>query len=231
MCFRLGHSSKMRKTANFLEIKKTEIASADIPAGYTCPAANICKAFAHPVRRKVIDGRHAEFRCYAASIEAVFPNTMKLHWDNYTALLNTDDDVSKMTDILSASIPDKLKVLRIHSFGDFFSANYFEAWTNTARNFPNVTFFNYTKLLPYIVERDKLPMNFFSTYSVGGVFDHLLPANPQVPYSMVVRTPEEAEEKGLPLACSEHPADDIKFVMEGTSFALLLHGTQPAKKK
>jgi hypothetical protein len=53
----------------------------NLPAGKTCPGAMFCKSFAivnDNGKRSIVDGKHTEFRCFAASSEvqydAVFNN-------------------------------------------------------------------------------------------------------------------------------------------------------------
>jgi len=119
-----------------------------------------------------------------------------------------------------------LKIVRIHSFGDFFNKRYFQAWLNVAEKLPEITFFGYTKVLPYLnIDR---PDNFSMVYSYGGKLDNKLKNEP---VSYVVKSFLEAEKLGVEVSCQKNPADDYNFVREGRSFALLLHGTQPKKAR
>jgi len=222
--FKLGNSSKMVKLADFLGVHKNEVASVDLPAGHTCPQADKCKSFADRDTGKITDGRACEFRCYAASSEAAFVNTRLLRWNNLD-LLRVAKTSGAMVDVIAPSLHDKLKVVRVHSSGDFFSDAYFQAWMSVAENFPHIFFFAYTKVLPYL--KVNRPDNFDMVYSYGGKLDDLVTTEP---VAYVVRSKQEAKKLRVPVSCINHPADDYKYVKAGKSFALLLHGTQPKKK-
>lgn len=225
MGFRLGSSSKMVHLAEYLGLKKSEIASADLVAGYTCPGASLCKSYANPRTGKVTDAKGSQFRCYATSLEAVFPSNRRLHWANFDAM-RAAGTVSNMVDEISASLSNKLKVVRIHSSGDFFNANYFEAWLNVCSNFPAISFFGYTKILPYL--KVNKPDNLHLVYSFGGIYDKQLTKD--IPTAYVLNDLSDAISLNIPVACQNHPADDYDYIVKGDSFGLLLHGVQPAKK-
>lgn len=213
---------KMHELANMLGIGRKAVASFDLPAGYTCPMANLCKAYAHKMTGKITDGKDMKFRCYAASGEAMFPSVRKARWHNFDELRGKS--VSEMVALIESSLPKNLKVLRIHSSGDFFSRDYFMAWMIVSENHPEITFFGYTKVLEYVDE--SAYSNLHLVYSHGGKQDDMV-TNQPVAY--VVMTEKDAVEKGLPLACKENPADDYVYVVSQQSFAIALHGTQPAK--
>ena len=47
----------------------------NLPAGKTCPGAMFCKSFAvlnDNGKRSIVDGKHTEFRCFAASSEVQY---------------------------------------------------------------------------------------------------------------------------------------------------------------
>jgi hypothetical protein len=211
-------NSKMNKLAHFLGLAKNQVASFDLPAGFTCPAANLCLAYANRETGKITDGANSLFRCYAASLEAVFKGARLAHWHNYDLLTAAGED---MVSLLEASLPKQIKIVRIHSSGDFFNKRYFQAWVKVAENHPEVKFFGYTKVLPY-VNADK-PDNFRLVYSFGGKMDNQVTSEP---VSYVINTPEDGGIMGLQVACQENPVDDFQLVMEGKTFALALHGTQ-----
>jgi hypothetical protein len=134
-------------------------------------------------------------------------------------------------DLLLASLPPNIGVLRYHVAGDFFKLAYLQGAIAVARLRPDVLFYTYTKSLRFIERHE--PMwnpglgifnkqgNFLVTASRGGKYDHLIDdlglREARVVYS-------EAEAASLKLAIDhseEHAAT------KGGSFALLLHGTQP----
>jgi hypothetical protein len=126
------------------------------------------------------------------------------------------------------SLPANCGIVRLHVSGDFFKLAYLQGVIALAAERPDVLFYSYTKSLNFLrritdwvdpsngVVRD----NFLLTVSEGGKFDSLIP-------QLGVRTARvvysEAEANGLPI---DH--DDSHAATKGGSFALLLHGTQPA---
>jgi hypothetical protein len=214
-------NTKMHKLASMLGLSKAQVASADLPCGYTCPCANICKAFAHPETGKIIDGKDMKFRCYGASIECMYKSARALHWNNFN-LVRDAETVGGMTDILLGAISPKIKILRVHSFGDFFNEVYFNAWVAVAEKLPSLSIFGYTKVLPYV--KAPKPDNFALQYSHGGILDEYLTDEPT---AYIVRSIAEAQAKGIELSCQNDPADDYNFILAKKSFGLLLHGTQP----
>ena len=215
-------NAKIKKLAVYLGLAKNEVASFDLPAGYTCPAARACRSYANRVTGKITDGKGAEFRCYAASSEAVFTSARQNRWSNFEALRDAGAD---MVALIMGALPSTLKVLRIHSSGDFFTRAYFDAWVTVARLHPDIKFFGYTKILPY-VKADK-PDNFTLVYSFGGTMDAQVTDEP---VAYVVNTVADAVARGLPVSCQDNPVDDYDYVTSGRTFALALHGTQPKGK-
>lgn len=213
-------NSKMHKLAGLLGFKKSQLVAFDLPAGFTCPMAHLCQSYANRETGKITDGKHAQFRCYAASLESAFTTVRKNHWANFEALRGLS--TIEMADLLSENLPKNVKVVRVHASGDFFSKDYFDAWVLVASRFPEISFFGYTKVLPYV----KAPKsdNFNLVYSFGGKMDALVTDEP---VSYVVGSIADAISKGLEVSCEVHPADDYNFIMARKSFALVVHGTQP----
>lgn len=216
------NNSKLQELAVYLDIPKTHVVGFDLPAGHTCPAAKVCKSTANRETGKITDGKHCEFRCYAASIEAFSPSARRSHWHNFDNLQGLD--IQDMAQLISDSIPARVEVVRIHASGDFYSKQYFLAWVEVAKMNPDIIFFGYTKMLPY-VSMD-MPDNMSLVYSYGGVFDNKVTNEP---FIKVVETVKDALAIGLTPACTDNPSDDFDFIREGKSFALTIHGTQPAK--
>lgn len=214
-------NSKIHELAKELGLSKKQVVCFDLPAGYTCPAANICLSKANRETGKITDGDNCKFRCYAASGEAVFTRTRQLRWHNFE-LLQKARTTSKMVELIQSSINNKIKVIRIHSSGDFYSKAYFNAWVQIAINNPDITIFGYTKVLPYV--KAQKPSNFKLVYSYGGTFDKKVTSD--VPVSYVIT--DEAQAIGS-IPCKDSLAGDYYEIMEGKSFSLMIHGTQPAK--
>lgn len=215
---------KLRELADYLGIPKNHVVGWDLPAGWSCPAADICLSKTDRITGKITD--YGSIRCYAANIEAYSPQARKAHWRNYEAVKGLT--ASQVFEVLSASIPKQAEVVRIHASGDFFSKRYFQGWVKFAQSRPDLIFFGYTKVLPYV--KAELPENMSLVYSFGGKMDGLV--TPDVPVSYIVQNIEEALARGLTVGCPEsNPSGDFDLIRAGLSFALPIHGTQPAKKR
>lgn len=221
------HNSKLNKLAVYRGLKKNQVVSFDLPAGYACPKAFLCKAFANPHTGKIVDGRNMKFRCYAASGENVFKNTRAMRWHNFNILRHLS--YYEIVQEIINSLPKTSKAVRIHSSGDYFKRDYFMAWVSVAKLCPNIIFFGYTKFLEYhrYARKINLP-NFKIAYSFGGLDDGMIDTDDAVVY--VIDTPESASDS-LPTACVKNPADDYDFIMKGVLFCIPLHGTQPTRQR
>lgn len=199
-----------------------------LPAGKTCPGAKDCKAWVGP-SGKIQDGEHTVFRCFAASNEVQYPNVQKSRMHNMLTVTDAlkSGTVHNACDLLKASIDNKLTKsidkFRIHPSGDFFSAAYLQMWLNVIEQYPTIKFYAYTKSLKLFVFNNsliQLPDNFFVTASHGGWDGHLESLFPRVAY--VVNNEDEAAARNLEI---DH---DDSHCFGSNSFALLVHGTQPA---
>ena len=200
----------------------TAIATFSLPAGHSCPFAKECLSKADKITGKIIDGKHCKFRCFAASQEALYPSVRKARWHNLDVIKNAGS-VEKITRLIQTALPSGFAYVRTHVSGDFFNEKYFMAWLNIALNNPLVTFYGYTKATPFLVEfRKYIPRNFRFTASKGGTCDSLIGKH-KLRSAEVVFSVKEAEKKGLEI---DH--DDSHAITAEKSFALLLHGTQPA---
>jgi hypothetical protein len=192
-----------------------------LPAGHFCPHANACRSKANRQADHITDGPNTEFRYYAASSEARARSLRESRWHN-ADLLRSCKSTEEMVDLILASLSPYAGIVRVHVSGDFFNAEYFDAWLEVARQRPDTRFYAYTKALPLWVSRkDSIPENFILTASYGGTHDHLI-AELGLRFAKVVYSQAEAEALGLEI---DH--DDSHAMRPGPSFALLLHGTQP----
>jgi hypothetical protein len=192
-----------------------------LPSGHSCPNALECLSKSDRANGKIKDGPHTRFRCFSASQEALYGTVRNQRWHNFEALKGLTSE--QMQSLIFLSIPSKARMVRIHVGGDFFSQAYFDAWVEVARMLPNVTFYAYTKSLPYWVSRiHKIPSNLILTASRGGRRDEMIKTY-GLREAVVVFSVEEAEKLGLPI---DH--DDSHAYTQGGSFALLIHGTQPS---
>ena len=203
-----------------------EIFTFSLPAGHSCPGACKCLSKADPDTGKVKDGQKTEFRCFAASQEAVHTTVRAARWHNYIQLLACKTagayDSVKMKDLLLESLPVKATKVRIHVSGDFFAQQYFDAWLAVALERPEVVFYAYTKSLRFWINRlVDIPENLRLTASRGGNFDRYIEQY-SLPEVQVIFHPDDA-------GILEIDHDDSHAIDPGrTKFALLLHGTQPA---
>lgn len=194
-----------------------------LPAGHTCPGALLCLSRANKTTGKLTDGKSTKFRCFAASQECVYTNTRSSRWENRN-MLAACRTASKMRDLILRSLSGSAQMVRIHVSGDFFSQAYFDAWLGVAKSRPETVFYAYTKSLPFWLSRiEDIPDNFRLTASRGGRHDDLIDKHDLV-CAEVVFSVEEAERKGLEI---DHD-DSHAYSPDRKSFALLLHGQQPA---
>lgn len=225
---KFGNNGKMRETALMLGLNKTQVVNFDLPAGFTCPAALLCQSYAHKVTGKLTRGKHSEFECYAAKIERIYPTSRKLHWQNFELIRRMPQNMESIASLIQASIDiaqasrsekNKIKVIRIHSSGDFFSKVYFQAWVLVAINNPEIVFFAYTKMLPLMsIER---PSNFGMVYSFGGKYDTQW--DESIPTCFVI-TGDDNQYGDIKITCThDAPANDYYEVMAGRSFGIRVH--------
>jgi len=192
-----------------------------LPAGHSCPFAKACLSKSDRAEGSIRDGKHTEFRCYAASMEARHGSVRRSRWGNFEALLACGSK-EEMTRLILDSLTPFAGYVRVHDSGDFFSQDYFGAWMEVARQRDRTLFYAYTKALPFWVRcKDDIPENFVLTASYGGSHDRLIEEH-GLRYARVVYSEDEAADLGLEL---DH--DDSHAMRHGPSFALLLHGTQP----
>lgn len=202
-----------------------KVYSFDLLAGQTCPFAMICHSEVVEIngKRKIEDGPACQFRCYAASLEALYANVYNLHKQNTEELRGLDK--IGMVNKLTEALPTNTGGVRIHTSGDFFSQDYFDAWVAIATKNPNIRFYAYTKAIPYWVARiNEIPHNLVLTASYGGTHDDLIDSH-LLRSATVVYSESEAADLGLEIDNNDDHAADING--RNKSFALLIHGTQP----
>ena len=224
-------NSKIKKLYSKYRLRKwlkggKKVFSLDLPAGHSCLFAKDClsKAVLRGNKPRIQDGQHCKFRCYAASIEVLCPNVYYIHQHNYNAIRSCRT-VSQLVDLILNSIPPKCGILRYHASGDFFSSIYFRAALEVAHRRPDILFYGYTKNIPALLKYQGLfPPNLRLVASYGGTYDHLIPRYGGSSI-FVVRSLQEAKEKGLPIDSDDSHA----ALSNGKPFAIMIHGIQPAK--
>lgn len=210
---------KLKFSKGNAKLKQVGIYTFSLPAGHSCPFANICLAKADKATGKIQLGKNNEFQCFSATSENMFPNVRKSRWHNFETLRKLD--TAGMVSVIQSNLPSKAQIIRIHVSGDFFSQAYFDAWVLVARANPKIQFYAYTKSIPFWLARAKdIPNNFVLNASVGGKADYLIDAH-GLKSARVVFSVKEAKQLGLKI---DH--DDSLAMRQGADFALLLHGTQ-----
>ena len=215
-------NTKLSKLEKRLGVK---VYSFDMLSGVTCPAARDCKSWAveRDGKRRIQDGAQTVFRCFSASQEALFTNVFNARKANMEAALGlASRSPMKCAAALVEALPKMAAAIRIHVAGDFKLLNYFDAWREVCERRPDVRFYAYTKMLSFWVKRmDYIPPNLALTASRGGRFDHLIDEH-GLREAVVVYSAAQA--RGLPIDTDDYHAYQLK----GGSFALLIHGVQPA---
>lgn len=211
-------NEKMHHLASLLRIPKSNVVSFDLPAGWTCPGADICYARADKESGKITKGKRMQFLCYASHGESYRRSVRLARWHNLD-LLKASTDENTMTDLILASIPRNVKVVRIHSSGDFYNQKYLHAWINVARKRPDIIFFGYTKVLPFLYQiRDANLPNLKFVYSIGGVYDSK--RDESIPACHVAMDEESAL---YPIVCRNNEADDYYKIVAQESFSIIVH--------
>ena len=207
------------------KLSKT-IATFSLPAGHSCPFAKECLSKSNRQTGLIKDGQHCQFRCFAASQEALYLRVRKARWHNFE-LLRSVGSVQEKANLINRSLPKDISKVRVHVSGDYFGEDYFLAWLNVAVANPSIVFYGYTKALPHMIKyHNELPPNFRFVASRGGTKDNLIDAH-NLKSAEVVFSQEEAKQKGLEI---DHD-DSHAFGESKASFALLIHGTQPPGTK
>ena len=214
-------NAKLKGMKAWLPINKPKIYSLSLLSGFTCPGAKDCQAYASKDKKtgktKVMQGKHAIFRCFSASQEAQFPGVYEQRKYNTDLLLKKS--LEQITQILMDSIPHDADIIRIHVGGDFFSRDYMEAFYDVARFYKNIKFYAYTKSVDWMQELEYMrPDNFSMNASYGSRKDSIIDEF-NLKSAVVVNHPSDTD---LPI---DH--DEYYAINNAGSFALLLHGTQP----
>lgn len=218
--------SARQSLLKFLDNKR-KVYSLDLLSGWSCPYASECLSKVK-VRddgsRYVVDGPNTKWRCFSASQEALFPHVYALRKHNFD-LLKSADGLRAKFDLICDSLPYNLGILRYHVGGEFFNQDYFDAAVEVAETYSDRLFYAYTKSLPFLVNWEVLPSNFVITASRGGRRDDLIDTY-SLREAVVVLDEQTAWDADLEIDHDDtHAADPAN---RNKSFALLIHGTQPA---
>ena len=211
-------NAKLKKMLKELSLK---LKTFTLPAGHTCPGAKDCLSRANRETGKIQDGPDTEFRCFAASAEAMYPSLRNMVWRNFELIKATlKKSVDACADLICESLPKKFDIMRVHVGGDYFNVKYLQAWIEVAKRNPDKIFYSYSKSLHFF-KQFALPENLVLTASRGGKYDNMIDLHGWKE-ALVVYSEQEAIDKGLEI---DH--DDTHAAFGKDNFALLIHGTQP----
>jgi hypothetical protein len=179
------------------KLKKDGIYSFGIPAGFTCPYAGSCKAICYAQKGMF------RFRSVQAAQARRFEATRR------------EDFVAVMTAEITRR---KVKRLRIHDSGDFYSAAYRDKWIAIAKACPEVHFYAYTKSVKFFLGV-ALPENLRIIFSLGGKLDHLV--DPQKHrHARIFDSESELRKSGY---VASHKRDLPAAVSPSLQIGLVLH--------
>lgn len=210
---------KLKKLAKFLGIAFSHVVAFDLPAGWTCPKANICKTFADKVTGKMT--KVGRIVCYACKSECSYPAVRASRWRNFDAM-KACASALEMAELIISYIGKRVEIVRIHSSGDFFSAMYFEAWQIVAMRMPHISFFAYTKVLKYALA--ELPDNFHIVYSYGSKDDTERDAMETPPPTCYIRE-KLSDYPDIKTLCGspDRSHEDYFAILAGETFVLDMH--------
>lgn len=109
--------------------------------------------------------------------------------------------------------------IRLHDSGDFFSRPYYHAWLAVAGRFSDITFYAYTKSIPFL-NWDKHPENFRVTQSLGGRRDYDI--DYRKPHAKIFASEHERVDAGY---CDGNESD-IPAIIGETKIGLVYHGVR-----
>jgi hypothetical protein len=166
-------------------------------------------------KRRIV--KEGKFQCYASKAELLYPTVYRKRQINWITSQSTSFVGLMVNEIRTEAV----KVIRLHSSGDFYNWEYFQKWVEISAALPDVTFFGYTKS-PYVVDEvisKKFNMHF--VYSWGGLRDEF--ANTLKLPTCYVDIHGENVGKMLVIDISRDAVIDYNYIMSGTTFAIRLH--------
>ncbi len=157
--------------------------------------------------------------CYAGQGRMAMPAAMYARERNLK-LINMGS-MSDVRDMLIADVSNMVSTthVRIHDSGDWFSREYYQAWVQVADACPQVTFYAYTKSIPFL-DWDTHPRNFRVVQSSSGKRDHDIDMSR--PHARIFAS--EAERKKA--RYSDGNASDLPAILGQIKIGLVYHGTR-----
>lgn len=190
------------------KLKKSGIVSFNLIPIVHCPLAGACKAF-----------------CYATVGQQAFASGVKRRAAAFKATLSPTFVQDMHAEIQRWK--RKIKAIRVHDSGDFYSMDYLRSWLEIARLNPDVKFYAYTKSLPFVhkaYELGLVPPNFRLIQSVGGLADSRIRTD--LPHARIFGTLEELQAAGYADASE---TDDASAFGSSPLIGLVVHGARKGK--
>ena len=206
-----------RKINHLQEALGVRCAAFDLPCGWTCPFAKDCKSKVREIAGRRVLEREGEFQCYASKAELLYPAVYRRRQLNWIA----SKDSGFVSLMINEIKTEAVKVVRLHSSGDFYNWEYFEKWKTIADELGNVVFFGYTKS-PYAVDEViSKDLNIHLVYSWGGLRDSFAETL-KLPTCYVDMHGEHIGKMPV-IDSSKDSSADYGYIMAGQSFAIKLH--------
>ena len=190
------------------KLKKSGIVSFNLIPITHCPLAGSCKAF-----------------CYATVGQQAFASGVKRRAAAFKATLSPTFVQDMHSEIQRWK--KKIKAIRVHDSGDFYSMQYLLNWLEIARLNPAVKFYAYSKSLPFIhraYDQGLVPPNFRLIQSVGGLADSRI--RQDLPHARIFSTIDELTEAGYADASE---TDDVSAFSDTLYVGLVVHGARKGK--
>ena len=190
------------------KLKKSGIVSFNLIPIVHCPLAGACKAF-----------------CYATVGQQAFASGVKRRAAAFKATLAPDFVQQMHSEVQRWK--KKIKAIRVHDSGDFYSMEYLQDWLEIARLNPDVQFYAYSKSLPFIhraYDLGLVPPNFRLIQSVGGLADSRIRTD--LPHARIFGTLDELQSAGYADASE---TDDVSAFSDTLYVGLVVHGARKGK--
>lgn len=196
----LGKEQKVSISTGNSKLAEDGIVCFDIPQASTCRGAGSCLGF-----------------CYASLGNYKYKIKIRNMLNNFYTSLDTEVFVEK-TKKSFEKLPRFMKIVRIHSAGDFYDQRYLDAWVRIMQETPDMRFYAYTKSLDLDWTEALKLKNFYRIQSIGGLFDHLIDMN--LAHSRIFPDLESLHAAGY-LDTSE---SDLPAAAGGVKIGLVVHG-------
>ncbi len=140
------------------KLKKDNIFKFSLPVKVTCIGAKSCLQYCYATK--------GAYRTYSKTIAVAHTKNHEFSKSKHF-----------VQDIVTEILRRKIKVVRLHDCGDFYSQAYVEKWLRIAMFLPDVRFYAYTKSLNLDFRMFTSLQNTKIIQSVGGKYDSLIDLN------------------------------------------------------